>query len=108
MRPLPGKGPQVGTLGIEEYLSQSNYSVEIQEKDEKFRFIYDLSIIEIIDYSVCSIRCRDRYTLFRCRKFKITRLSREDKKLDWWWETDETKHWKTNYMMFEFSKKNSI
>ena len=49
MRPLPGGGPQGGTLGIEEYLSQSNDSVEFLEKDEKFRFIDDLSIIEIIN-----------------------------------------------------------
>ena len=42
MRPLPGGGPQGGTLGIEEYLSQSNDSVEFLEKDEKFRFINDV------------------------------------------------------------------
>ena len=28
MRPLPGGGPQGGTLGIEEYLSQNNDNVQ--------------------------------------------------------------------------------
>ena len=48
-RPLPGGGPQGGTLGIEEYLSQSNDNVDFLELDEKFKFIDDLSILEIIN-----------------------------------------------------------
>ena len=42
-RPLPGGGPQGGTLGIEEYLSQSNNNVDFLASDEKFKFIDDLS-----------------------------------------------------------------
>ena len=48
-RPLPGGGPQGGTLGIEEYLSQSNDNVDFLDLDEKFKFIDDLSIIEVIN-----------------------------------------------------------
>ena len=48
LRPLPGGGPQGGTLGIEEYLSQSNDNTDFLEEDEKFKFIDDLSIREII------------------------------------------------------------
>ena len=33
---LPGGGPQGGTLGIEEYLSQSNDNVSFLDPDEKF------------------------------------------------------------------------
>ena len=49
MRHLPGGGPQGGTLGIEEYLSQNNDNVEFLPDDEKFKFIDDLSILEIIN-----------------------------------------------------------
>ena len=40
---------QGGTLGIEEYLSQSNDNVVYLETSEKFKFIDDLSIVEIIN-----------------------------------------------------------
>ena len=49
VRPLPGGGPQGGTLGIEEYLSQSNDNVDFLDRSEKFKFIDDLSIVEIIN-----------------------------------------------------------
>ena len=48
-RPLPGGGPQGGTLGIEEYLSQSNNNVDFLDQDEKYKFIDDLSMLEIIN-----------------------------------------------------------
>ena len=48
-RPLPGGGPQGGTMGIEEYLSQSNNNTEFLDPDKKFKFIDDLSILEIIN-----------------------------------------------------------
>ena len=47
--PLPGGGPQGGTLGTEEYLSQSNNNTDFLDQDEKFKFIDDLSILEIIN-----------------------------------------------------------
>ena len=46
---LPGRGPQGGTLGIEEYPSQNNDNVEFQPDDKKIKFIDDLSILEIIN-----------------------------------------------------------
>ena len=48
-RALPGGGPQGGTLGIEEYLSQSNDNTDFLDQDEKFKFIDDLSTLEIIN-----------------------------------------------------------
>ena len=49
LHPLPDLGPQGGALGIEEYLSQSNDNTDFLEDDEKFKFIDDLSILEIIN-----------------------------------------------------------
>ena len=48
-RSLPGGGPQGGTLGIEEYLSQSNGNTNFLDEDEQFKFIDDLSILEILN-----------------------------------------------------------
>ena len=48
-RNLPGGGPQGGTLGIEEYLSQSNGNTDFLDPEEKFKFIDDLSILEILN-----------------------------------------------------------
>jgi hypothetical protein len=41
-RHLPGGGPQGGTLGIEEYLSQSNDNAEFLDLDEKYKFMFML------------------------------------------------------------------
>ena len=49
VRALPGGGPQGGTLGIEEYLSQSNGNTDFLDEDEKYKFIDDLSILEILN-----------------------------------------------------------
>ena len=49
IRALPGGGPQGGTLGIEEYISQSNGNTDFLEEDEKYKFIDDLSILEILN-----------------------------------------------------------
>ena len=49
LRNLNGGGPQGGTLGIEEYLSKSNDNTDFLSDDEKFKFIDDLSMIEIVN-----------------------------------------------------------
>ena len=49
MRKLIGGGPQGGLWGILEYLSQSNSNTEGVENSKKFKFIDDLSILEIIN-----------------------------------------------------------
>ena len=49
LRKLNGGGPQGGTLGIEEYLSQSNDNTHFLKEDEKFKFIDDLSMLEIVN-----------------------------------------------------------
>ena len=37
------------TLGILEYLSQSNDSANLVSEDDRFKFVDDLSILEIVD-----------------------------------------------------------
>ena len=46
-RPLPGGGPQGGI--ILEYLSQSNNNVDFLTLEEKFKYIDDLSILEMVN-----------------------------------------------------------
>ena len=52
-RALPGGGPQGGILGILEYLAQSNDNCDFVSLDEKYKFIDDLSLLEIVDL-VCA------------------------------------------------------
>ena len=46
---LPGGGPQGGTLGIVEYKSQSNNNTDFLSADEKYKYIDDLSILELVN-----------------------------------------------------------
>ena len=46
---LNGGGPQGGLMGILEYLSQTNNNTDFIDPDDKFKFIDDLSILEIIN-----------------------------------------------------------
>ena len=44
-----GGGPQGSTLGILEYLSQSNNCSDFVNQDDRFKFIDDLTILEIVN-----------------------------------------------------------
>ena len=44
-----GGGPQGGTIGILEYLSESNNNCDMVNEDEKYKFVDDLTVLEIID-----------------------------------------------------------
>ena len=46
---LPGGDPQGGTLGIIEYKSQSDDNTDFLNTDEKYKYIDDLSIIELFN-----------------------------------------------------------
>ena len=48
-RELKGGGPQGGTLGIWEYLSQSNDNANCINESERFKFVDDLTFLEIIN-----------------------------------------------------------
>ena len=45
---INGGGPQGATLGILEYLSQSNNNADCVGPDERFKFVEDLTILEIV------------------------------------------------------------
>ena len=47
-RPLPGSSPQGSSFGALEYLSQSNDSASSVPSQDKFKFMDDLSILEVI------------------------------------------------------------
>ena len=48
-RKVVGGGPQGATLGLLEYLSQSNNCADMVNESERFRFIDDLSLLEIVN-----------------------------------------------------------
>ena len=48
VRYLPGSGPQGSTFGVLEYLSQSNDNADNVPPEDRFKFMDDLTILEII------------------------------------------------------------
>ena len=44
-----GDGPQGGTLGLLEYLSQSNHSADCVEEQDRYKFVDDLTVLEIVN-----------------------------------------------------------
>ena len=46
---IHGGGPQGATLGILEYLSQSNNSADLVSLEDRFKFVDDLTILEIVN-----------------------------------------------------------
>ena len=62
MRALKGGGPQGGTFGILEYLSQSNDNADMVNKDDRFKFVDDLTILKIINFLITEISSYDIYS----------------------------------------------
>ena len=52
---LKGGGPQGSTFGLWEYLSQSNDNAECIDEEDRFKFVDDLSFLEIIFLLSCGI-----------------------------------------------------
>ena len=48
-RKIKGGGPQGATLGILEYISQSNNSSDCVDSGDRFKFVDDLTILEIVN-----------------------------------------------------------
>ena len=48
-RVVKGGGPQGATLGIREYLAQSNDNSDCVDVQDRFKFIDDLTILEIVN-----------------------------------------------------------
>ena len=48
-RDLNGGGPAGSTIGLLEYLSQSNNSADVVNPEDRFKFVDDLTILEIVN-----------------------------------------------------------
>ena len=49
VKQLNGSGPQGSTIGLLEYLAQSNNNADCVDVEERFKWIDDLSILEIVN-----------------------------------------------------------
>ena len=58
-RHLNGGGPQGSLLGFLEYLAQSNDSADMVSEDDRFKFVDDLTVLEIINLLVAEISTYD-------------------------------------------------
>ena len=117
-RSLPGGGPQGGTLGIEEYLSQSNNNVDFLDPEEKYKFIDDLSILEIVNLvsiGLASYNCHTHVPSdigINNSYLDSSNIKSQQylNKISKWTSDKEMKlnSDKTKYMIFNFSKNNQF
>ena len=56
-RRINGGGPQGATLGILEYLSQSNNSADCVNPEDRFKFVDDLTVLEMVNLLTIGISC---------------------------------------------------
>ena len=56
-RNLPGGGAMGATLGIWEYLSQSNSNANCVPVEDRFKFVDDLTVLEIINLLTVGLSC---------------------------------------------------
>ena len=59
VRDLNGGGPQGSTFGLWEYLSQSNDNAECVDVEDRFKFVDDLTVLEIINLLMTEISTYD-------------------------------------------------
>ena len=60
---INGGGPQGATLGILEFLSQTNNSADCVDQEERFKFVDDLTILEIVNLltvGICSLNIKSQ------------------------------------------------
>ena len=67
---IKGGGPQGATLGLLEYLSQSNHSADCVDIKDRFKFVDDLSILEIVNLLTVGIISFTTY-LFLLRIYNL-------------------------------------
>ena len=115
---LPGGGPQGDNLGIEEYLSQTNRNTRFLDDDENWKFIDDLSLLEVlnlISIGVFSYNVEEHIPsdIGIDHKFidssKLKSQTYLDK-IEEWTNSKEMKLnvGKTDYMIFNFSTQNQF
>ena len=49
LRDLPGGGAMGSTLGVWEYLSQTNSNTDMVPEEDRFKFVDDLTVLEIVN-----------------------------------------------------------
>ena len=113
-RNLPGGGPQGGTLGIIEYKSQSNDNVDFLSEEEKYKYIDDLSILEVINLILNGISSYNPKQQVPSDIKIGNKFIHSDhfqtqshlNKISDWTDKKEMKlnNKKSNYMIFNFSK----
>jgi hypothetical protein len=118
IRKLNGGGPQGGLFGIFEYLSQSNDNADMVSPEDRFKFVDDLTLLEIINLLSIQISSYDLYShvpsdipthngFIKCEKLE----SQTNLKLINEW-TEKKKMLlnlkKTKSMIFNFTKKHKF
>ena len=112
-KPLPGGGPQGGILGTLEYNSQSDGNTNFLAPKEKYKFIDDLSLLELLNLLMCGIASYNTKQHvpsdigIEMEYIPADNLKNQDylHKISEWTSQHQMKlnAKKTNYMIFNFS-----
>ena len=62
IRKLNGGGPQGGTLGLLEYLCQSNDNADNINQEDRFKFVDDLTALEILNLLITQVTSYDFFS----------------------------------------------
>ena len=117
-RKLKGGGPQGSSFGLWEYLSQSNDNADCVEEQDRFKFVDDLSFLEIIyllnigisSYNIKAHVPSDIPTHNQCIQNSNLKSQNYMEKINQWAIKQKMKFnvKKTKTMLFNFSKKHQF
>ena len=115
---LKGGGPQGSTFGLWEYLSQSNDNAECIDEEDRFKFVDDLSFLEIIFLLSCGIASYNLHTHVPSDIPSHNQIIRKEnlksqkhlENINQWTKERKMKlnEKKTKNMIFNFSKNNQF
>ena len=117
-RHIKGGGPQGATLGILVYLSQSNNNADCVSSEDRFKFVDDLTILEIVNLVTIGISTFNlKHQVPNDLPQHNQIIPAENTKSQRWlnqindWTVDqkmEINEKKTKTMLFNFTKKISV
>ena len=115
---LKGGGPQGSTFGLWGYLSQSNDNAEFIDEEDRFKFVDDLSFLEIIFLLSCGLASYNLHTHIpsdipnhnQIIKKENLRSQKHLENINEWTKERKMKlnEKKTKNMIFNFSKDNQF
>ena len=71
-RMIKGGGPHGATLGLLEYLSQSNNSADMVNEADRYKFVDDLTVLDIVNLLTVGIKSYNINNIFHLMNLQTT------------------------------------